>query len=645
MCGIVGIFGSRDRVAIDAMVASIGHRGPDDEGTYFDDRVSLGHARLSIIDLSANGHQPMFNPAGTIAIVFNGEIYNYLEERRTLVAAGWPFHSTSDTEVLLALYEREGDAFLSRLRGIFSFAIYDSRRGPGRERLLLARDQFGIKPLLYAETAQGLVFASELKAILASGHATRSIDREALRTLLTFGSVSQPQTLIEGVRQLPSAHKLVVDETGHHLSPYWSLATDRIAGLRTSPYPVIRQRVRDAVVHSVEMQMVADVKVGAFLSGGVDSSLIVALMARHSGSQIETCSVGFETGANADDETEDAAEIATLLKTRHKRIVVGENEVSDHLLRFVAGLDQPSVDGMNSYFVSHATAQTVKVALSGTGGDELFAGYPWFAGMIPEFDANVRRTDPGILGRFKAMFGPTATPAVPDESFTPKFLESYARLYHCFGPAAAADLLSLAAPHAMASDLLALDTLPGADVLDRVGALCLNGYTRNQLLRDIDATSMTNSLEVRVPFLDVDIADIAFSLPRDAKVAPGHAPMALGASYDESGVKRVLIDVAREFLPADFFSRRGKRGFSLPFGDWMKGPLRDILEDTLSDDVVRRRGLFDPAVAADIKRQFLDGHRAWNGPWLLMVLELWMREVFDHKGPYRLPALAQTVSA
>ena len=152
------------------MVASIGHRGPDDEGTYFDDRVSLGHARLSIIDLSANGHQPMFNAAGTIAIVFNGEIYNYLEERRTLVAAGWPFRSTSDTEVLLALYEREGDAFLSRLRGIFTFAIYDNRRGPGRERLLLARDQFGIKPLLYAETERGLVFASELKAILASGH-------------------------------------------------------------------------------------------------------------------------------------------------------------------------------------------------------------------------------------------------------------------------------------------------------------------------------------------------------------------------------------------------------------------------------------------------------------------------------------------
>ncbi|SDJ71331.1 asparagine synthase (glutamine-hydrolysing) [Bradyrhizobium lablabi] len=628
------------------MVASIGHRGPDDEGTYFEDRVSLGHTRLSIIDLSANGHQPMQNRAGTIAIVFNGEIYNYLEERQMLVAAGWPFRSTSDTEVLLALYEREGDAFLSRLRGIFSFAIYDSRRGPGRERLLLARDQFGIKPLMYAETPRGLVFASELKAILASGYVARSIDREALRTLLTFGSVSQPRTLIDGVRHLPSAQKLVVDEDGHHITPYWSFGTDRVAGLRKSPYPVIKQQVRDAVVHSVELQMVADVKVGAFLSGGVDSSLIVALMARYSGSQIETCSVGFESGANADDETEDAAEIATLLKTRHKRVVVGESEVSDHLLRFVAGLDQPSVDGMNSYFVSHATAQTVKVALSGTGGDELFAGYPWFAGMIPEFDAHVRRADTGILARLRAMFGSTASlPAHTDDSYTAEFLESYGRLYHCFGPPAAAELLSLATPRAMASDLLAFDQLPQADVLDRVGALCLNGYTRNQLLRDIDATSMTNSLEVRVPFLDVEIADIAFSLPRDSKIAPSHTPLAIGASYNESGVKRVLIDVAREFLPADFFSRRGKRGFSLPFGDWMRGPLRGILEDTLSDDVVRRRGLFDPAVVEKIKLQFLDGHRAWNGPWLLMVVELWMREVFDQTGPYRLPDVAHTVAA
>jgi asparagine synthase (glutamine-hydrolysing) len=623
------------------MVSSIRHRGPDDAGLYVDDRVSLGHARLSIIDLTPGGHQPMFNATGTIGIVYNGEIYNYREEREKLIRSGWRPRSTSDTEVLIALYEREGDAFLPRLRGIFAFAIYDCRRGPGRERLLLARDQFGIKPLIYAETERGLVFASELKAVLASGYVKREIDHDALRTLLTFGSVSQPRTLVKGVRHLPAAHKLVEDETGRHLFPYWSFGVDRIAGLRTSSYPEIRDHVRGAIIGAVEMQMMADVKVGAFLSGGVDSSLIVALMARISGAQIETYSVGFETGASSDDETEDAAEVAALLNTNHKRIVIGGQQAADHLPRFVAGLDQPSVDGMNSYFVSHWTGQNVKVALSGTGGDELFAGYPWFAGMIPDFDnrpAHPRTASPGFLKRLRSLAA-IARPLDPDAAYTTQFLEAYGGLYHCFGPETTATLLALPKAISMASDLSPLDDLATADVLDRVGALCLNGYTRNQLLRDIDCTSMAGSLEVRVPFLDPVIADIAFSLPRDAKLHPDGAPLTASASYDGSGVKRVLVDVAREFLPPGFFSRRGKRGFSLPFSDWLKGPLRPVLDHTLSPTVVRRRGLFDPSTVNDIREQFINGQRAWNGPWLLMITELWMQDIFDQPGPYRLPDL------
>jgi asparagine synthase (glutamine-hydrolysing) len=646
MCGIAGIFGSSDIAGVEAMVASMRHRGPDDNGRYNDERITLGHTRLSIIDLTSSGHQPMFNRAGTICIVFNGEIYNYREERQKLAQSGWNFGSTSDTEVLLALYEREGDAFLSRLRGIFAFAIYDRRRGPGRERLLLARDQFGVKPLIYAESPKLLVFASELKAILASGHVDRALDRDALRTLLTFGSVAQPLTLISGVRQLPAAYKLVADENGTRLSPYWSFGVDRVSGLRTSPYPAIREHVRDAIVQSVEMQMVADVKVGAFLSGGVDSSLIVALMARQTGARIKTYSVGFDPGANAEDETEDAAEIAALLGTDHTRVVIGEREAADHLVRFVVGLDQPSVDGMNSYFVSRWTGQNVKVALSGTGGDELFAGYPWFAGMIPGFDDRSMHNPPPSRGRLARLMHTLGISAPPlptlNDAYTSEFLESYGRLYHCFGPETSAELLSLpggAVP--MSADLLPLDQLPRGDVLDRVGALCLNGYTRNQLLRDIDATAMTSSLEVRVPFLDTVIADIAFSLPRNAKIAPGRTPLAPGANYDESGVKRVLVDVAREFLPPSFFSRRGKRGFSLPFGDWLHGTLRPMLDDTLASDVVRRRGLFDPAAVGTIKQQFLNGHRPWNGPWLLMILELWMREVFDQTSPNCLPGLGQ----
>lgn len=639
MCGFAGIYGGSDRTAVEAMVSSMRHRGPDDRGVYVDDRVSLGHARLSIIDLTPGGHQPMLNAAGTIGIVYNGEIYNYPEERERLIRLGESFRSTSDTEVLLALYEREGDAFLSRLRGIFAFAIYDRRDGPGRERLLLARDHFGIKPLIYAETPNGLVFASELKALLASGLVDRTVDREALRTLLTFGSVTQPRTIIEGARHLPAAHKMIVDASGCRMSPYWSFGVDRVAGLRTSPYPAIREHVRDAVIRSVEMQTIGDVTVGAFLSGGVDSSLIVALMARNSGARIKTYSIGFETGVAAEDETEDAAEIAALLETDHTRAVIGGEEAASHLPRFVAGLDQPSVDGMNSYFVSHWAGQHVKVALSGTGGDELFAGYPWFAGMIPDFDArpvSAAQQPRRFLGRLKNLLRPAEAP-LDDADYTARFLETYGGLYHCFGPVTAAALLSIPSPIAMATDLSGLDDLPSADVLDRVGALCLNGYTRNQLLRDIDCTSMAGSLEVRVPFLDPVIADIALSLPRDAKLRPGGTPLTPAASYDQSGVKRVLIDVAREFLPQSFFSRRGKRGFNLPFGDWMRGPLRPVLDHALSPETVRRRGLFNVAAVDEIRRQFLDGHRSWNGPWLVMIIELWMQDVFDRPGPYRLP--------
>lgn len=623
------------------MVASMTHRGPDDRGVWIGPRAVLGQARLSIIDLSEGGHQPMSNSDGTVWMVFNGEIYNYREERRRLEQKGRSFRSSSDTEVLLALYETEGTGFLERLRGIFAIAIVDYRRGPGREKLILARDHFGVKPMLYAETPRGIIFGSELKALLASDYIERQVDREALRTLLCFGSVMQPRTLLAGVRQLPSGSVLIADESGVLTKAYWRPGVDRVHGLRARPYPDIIQHVRNAIVESVRLQMVADVPVGAFLSGGVDSSLIVALMAHEAGARIKTFSVGFANGANAYDETSEAAEMAALMGTDHTRVEVGEHDVEEHLIRFVAGLDQPSVDGMNAYFVSGRTGESVKVALSGTGGDELFAGYPWFAGVVGgPGDRSSRGA--AFLDQIKSSLGVTSTPDRAEDDRA--FLETYGRLYHCFGPDRAAALLGDNRVIPMSEDLSALDELPNADVLDRVGALCLNGYTRNQLLRDIDACAMAGSLEVRVPFLDPVIADIALSLPREAKLAPAGTPLMPGASYVESGVKRVVVDVAREFLPAEFFTRRGKKGFSLPFGDWMNGVLRPVLDDTLSAEVTAARGLLDPSAVAQVRRNFLDGRAPWNGPWLLMVLELWAREVLDKRGIQVLPLPRRVVT-
>jgi asparagine synthase (glutamine-hydrolysing) len=606
------------------MIAAMAHRGPDDRGRFDDHAVALGHGRLAIIDLSPAGHQPMTDPSGNIWITFNGEIYNWREKRAELERQGIEFRTRSDTEVLLALYVRYGDDFMRHLRGIFAFAIYDRRQGPGRERLLLARDQFGIKPLVYAETPGSFIFASEMKGILASGRIPGRIDPQALRTLLTFGSVCQPRTLVAGVRMLPSAHRIVVDQSGARIERYWSLATGRNSVVRL-PYSEAVRHTRKVLADSVKAQLVADVPVGAFLSGGIDSSLIVALMAQTQTHRIKTFSVGFEREGADIDETADAEEVAAWLRTDHNRVVVTAADVRNQFERFVLGLDQPSVDGLNSFFVSEAAGRSVKVALSGTGSDELFAGYPWFAGMVG--------ADKPVYESWRARFLGKLCRS-EQRARVRSFLDRYGQHYFCCGSNGPPTLLSgdyrsqAGTFVPMSDDLAMSDELAGADVLDRVTALCLNGYTRNQLLRDLDACSMIHSLEVRVPFLDVEVVDLALSLPRAAKLKPEARPLDLSATYDDSGIKRIVVDVARELLLPSF-TRRRKRGFGMPFATWMKGPLRPIFDDALSSKAVRKRGLFDPPSVRRLYDEFREGHIAWNQAWLLGIIEIWSRLVLD----------------
>jgi len=286
MCGIAGTWGLRADGALEAMVNSLDHRGPDDRGSYRDEVVALGMTRLAILDLSPAGHQPMGNQDGTVQIIYNGETYNFLQERLLLERTGHAFHSSSDTEVLLRMYEVYGDAFVQRLRGMFALAIYDRRAGPGRERLLLARDHLGIKPLLYTETSSGLVFASEMKALLASGLVAPEIDPEALRQLLTFGSVRQPRTMLKGVQMLLPAHWLVAQESGIRIERYWSLSADRRPDLKSRPYEELVDELSATLQETVRLQMISDVPLGAFLSGGIDSSVLVALMARSAGGRV-----------------------------------------------------------------------------------------------------------------------------------------------------------------------------------------------------------------------------------------------------------------------------------------------------------------------------------------------------------------------
>ena len=645
MCGICGIWGNPEPHALGRMVEAMRHRGPDDEGIFQDDMVSFGMTRLSVIDLSPLAHQPMSNPEGTIWIVYNGETYNFREEREEFVKKGHTFKSASDTEVVLRMYEVYGDDFLLRMRGMFALAIYDKRRGPGKERLLLARDQLGIKPLLYARLGSAFLFASEIKAMLASGLIERQFDPESLRLLVTHGSITQPRTAVSCVKMLLPGHRVIVEAGKDRIERFWKLDIDRISSLRHERYESQVQSIRDALQDSVRLQMVSDVPIGAFLSGGVDSSLLVALMSQIGGAKVKTFSVGFEEEGREIDETDDANRVAKLLGTDHRRVLVTGRDFRDRILHIASALDQPSVDGVNSYFISMAAKQEVTVAISGTGGDELFAGYPWFVNML------VGRNNSGgnaltsyLLKVFSSLirhgvFDPAVSsalgPAVERVRSTSGFVARFSRQHQIFGPLGAVRILapevrnSASVGREPSRDMASADELSCGSIIERVSGLCLRSYTQNQLLRDIDAVSMAHSLEVRVPYLDTVVTDTALSLPDNAKL--GNIKGISDSSettYRETGAKRILIDVGRGLLPEGIDLQR-KRGFGMPFESWLKNSLRDVLEDTLSQEVVEKRGYFCVKEVDSIKRRFMAGEMSWVFPWLLIVTELWCREVLD----------------
>jgi asparagine synthase (glutamine-hydrolysing) len=646
MCGICGIWGKTDKPAVERMVGAMYHRGPDDNGTFFDEKISLGMTRLAILDISRAGHQPMSASNKNIWIVYNGETYNFKSERKILESKGYQFNSASDTEVILKMYEEYGDEFLKRLRGMFALAIYDKRGGFGKERLLLARDHFGIKPLLYASVGDQIVFSSEIKTILASGLVKREIDPVGLRQLLTFGSVLYPFSIIKGVKMLPPAHKLVVENGEMKVERFWKLDIDRRPELRALPYPELVEEVRGVLEESVRLQMVSDVPVGAFLSGGIDSSLMVAMMARASQQKMKTFSVGFGREGMEIDESQEAEITANHIGTDHQRVVVTEQDVLDHIEKFAFSLDQPSNDGINTYFVSRAAQEEVTVAISGNGGDELFAGYPWFIFMQMErlkqisnpLSATIRSSASKFFsqGIFDKFIPGRAGQFIHRLRHAGGFINRFANnSWQLFGVRDAYLLLSqdlrssARAGRSLHFDFSEMDEVPHGSTLERVSALCLRGYNSNQLLPDSDTVSMIHSLELRVPFLDPVVADTAFSLPDDAKLRTGgKLSLAGNLSYHDTGSKRILLDIGKPMLPEDFH-KKPKRGFGMPFGAWLKGSLKEVYRDTLSEESVRKRGILDWAEVSRVREGFEKGKVEPLRIWTLMILELWCREVLD----------------
>jgi asparagine synthase (glutamine-hydrolysing) len=645
MCGIAGIIGINPEARIQRMLESIEHRGRDDEGVWtsceIDDagrRACLGHRRLSIIDTSSAGHQPMLSRDGRFALSFNGEVYNYRELRRELVERGQQFHTDTDTEVLLAAFTEWGAECLPRLNGMFAFAIWDTKE----RRLWLARDRLGIKPLYYAlvegENGAGtsFIFASEVKAILATGLVERRLDPESLNQFLTFLWTPDPHTLFQGIRKLPPAHMLTFCDNELTVREWWDVSFDEIEEGRSEAW--WQERVLETLNRVVGMEMVADVPLGSFLSGGIDSSSIVALMKNHSnGRRVSTYTIGIEAEDLRYDIIPDdvvwARRVNELLDTDYHEIML-KADVAELLPKLVYHMDEPAIDmAIPSYLVSRAARETLTVMLSGMGGDEVFAGYPRQMAMRL---ASTLDPVPGLIRRPLMKTLASVLPGGLPGKFTAplrnakKFARSAAldfeNRYLGYGTYFTDEAKTRLYTDEMRERVRGLDAythhrryferVKGAAPLNRLLYVDLKTFLPCLNLTTTDKTSMAANLEVRVPFLNHELVELAARMPTGLKL---------------HGLKRkyILKRVAEKLLPKDVVWRK-KAGFGAPIRSWLRGPLRPMIDELLSEETVKRRGLFNPQEVQRIIAANLSGREDYNlQVFQLLTLELWQRTFID----------------
>lgn len=654
MCGICGVIGIESKDTSGAMVrrmmAAIVHRGPDEEGILLAPPVAVGARRLSIIDLPG-GSQPVWNETGTLAAVFNGEIYNFRELRKELESLGHQFHTRSDTEVILHAYETWGEDCVQRLGGMFAFAIVEMPQGrTGRAaRVFLARDRLGIKPLYYAIVDGVLLFASEVRALLASGSFAARLSAEAVPSYLLFGSVSEPMTCIEGVASLPPGHCLSVsgDAPIRSLEPklYWNMAHELESVKResrkrsASPSRQVRSLLEDAV----RSHLVADVPVGLFLSSGLDSTAIAGLASRAQAG-IHTFTVAFPDSAFS--EAQQARRTAERFGTDHREITLSDQEMLARLEEAIAAFDQPSMDGINTYFVSWAARQAgLKVALSGLGSDELFGGYTSFraASRVAQLEATARFVPrpvrrfvaAGLKNSMRLGSSPDAVRKASAAWLDPASLPHpyfFTRLL--FTPQTVASCLHEGS--ASWESLAWWRWLSGAahearsmDDFTAVSWLESRSYLVNTLLRDTDAMSMRHSLEVRVPFLDSPLVKCILALPASEKYRPARP-------------KALLIEAVRDLLPDEVVAQP-KRTFTFPWANWLRGPLGERVRAGLADWSPALDSRLDGSFALAIWKEFLRGRTSWSRPWSLYVLNEWVKRnirVQDTGGAERRKAAA-----
>ncbi len=619
MCGIAGFIDPRtapsDRIAsVTRMCDAMVHRGPDDSGIETRGPATLGMRRLAIFD-PANGHQPMSSPDGRHTLVFNGAIYNFRALREELAGTGWSFRTNCDTEVLLAAFVRWGEKCLTRLRGMFAFAVWDARE----QSAFLTRDPFGIKPLYYRHDGARLLFASELNALIASGSATAEIDPLSVADYLAWFAVPAPRTIYRDMFSLRPGECATFRDGRLEVRAAWSYRTIAAKAAPCASREEFSRELRARLDDSIRAHVVADVPVGAFLSGGLDSAVIVGLMTRASGARLRTFSIDFEEAGYS--EAADAAVTARHFNTDHHASVLTGQEVARDVDKILATLDQPTGDGINTYYASRAArAGGVTVALSGLGGDELFGGYPSFRDLprIARWLPAWRRLPGGLRRRIVRRLhrGDTRRRKLAD------FLE-HAQTIHELG-ALQRRVFAEPARHALLSTetRAALDGRPPfhpelADLSSDVGhagsfetisAWELRTYMADVLLRDSDVMSMRHSLELRVPFVDRPLIEWLWQQPSAFKQDLAHPKMA-------------LREATRDILPAGMEARR-KQGFTLPFPIWMKRELRPFLDETFSDHSVDGSQLFARDEVQKLWRNYLAGDdtREWSRVWSLAVL-------------------------
>jgi len=619
MCGICG-FNWEDKVLVKKMADSLVHRGPDDSGYYVDSKVSLGHRRLSIIDLSKKGKNPVHNEEGTIQVVFNGEIYNYKEIKDELELKGHRFYSNTDTEVIVHAYEEYGPTCVKKFNGMFSFALYDTKHN----RIFIARDRLGIKPLFYYYKDKKFIFASELKAILQYPMFKREIDYNSFNHYFAFFHVPAPLTIFKDVKKLLPGHYLILDKNGLKITQYWDLNFS--SDYKDEQYYI--SKIKNLLDSSVKKRLMSDVPIGAFLSGGLDSSAIVATMSKLSNSPVKTFSIGF-LGAEGFSELKYAREVAEHFNTHHHEFEVSPDTI--HILpKIVWQCDEPYSDhsALPVYFVSELARRHVTVTLSGDGGDELFGGYERYfrqklaqkLSFIPEFIgkgvfAKAGSLLPGIRGYRASKFFDYVY-MNPDERYSNWFTIFDKEMKEEFYSDKLKSKIS-----SLDSSMIYTDQMNKCNskhIMNKISYADFKVYIPNDILVKLDKMSMLHSLEARVPLLDHEFVEFSATIPPWFKV--------------HKHVKKYLFKKAmKDVLPKNIIYRK-KKGFGIPLGPWFRNELKSYAYDTLLSNEAINRGYFNKYYVQKILDNHQLGRRNYGSHiWSMLCFEIWNKIYIDNE--------------